>query len=165
MNEFIFQRLLVFLRDIIWGDRVFLNYFVDSGEVNLRANSLVLLEFVLDIMELVERLKTQLIVFLMDLCQQVCNKVILFLQLLVLILPFRSILNFGTDSFEVSNDLWSHSLRIIKLLLHLMDLLLQGRILTSQECDSAVDVFDRMGWQRDGLGVKLVELSFEIIDV
>lgn len=105
MNEFIFQRLLVFLRDIIWGDRVFLNYFVDSGEVNLRANSLVLLEFVLDIMELVERLKTQLIVFLMDLCQQVCNKVILFLQLLVLILPFRSILNFGTDSFEVSNDL------------------------------------------------------------
>lgn len=116
-------------------------------------------------MELIERLKTQFVVLLVNLRQQVAHEIDLLLEFLVLVFPLRSIFHFRSDPFEVSYDFGSHPLSIIKFLLHLGDLLLKGGVLASQEIDSAVDVFNGMRRKSNGLWVKFVELGLEVIHI
>lgn len=54
---------------------------------------------------------------------------------------------------------------LLKLSLHLADLLLEGVVLASQEAEGAVDVLDNILTQIDGLCIDLTELRSNIIDL
>ena len=100
MNEVVFKRRLDLVL-VICRNGEFLNYFVNFWEVDLGRDTGVLLEFVLDVVELVERLERKLVVLLVDLRKKVRHKIEFLLQFLILIFPLRSVFNFCPDPLKV----------------------------------------------------------------